>query len=233
MNEVNRTTTTLSAILSDNRKDRTMAHPHHFEGDKHLSHRLFDIGVPIGLFLAFYIFYNNGVVSPSEAVKTTGLWAISLLALTLLVGPASKIFPFLDTFKANRKVWGVLSFWIALLHFLLVAHFFWKWNLGRLIDFDNPRYNGILTGLLSLVILGLVTWTSNKKMIAKMDPSLWKIIQTTSYLALVLAVLHFYYMEQKDGVLVIKRLLGQVTFWFSAGVIALRLLVLFLPSKKK
>jgi len=47
-----------------------------------------------------------------------------------------------------------------------------------------------------------------------------------------LAVSHFYLMEQVNGVLVIKRLLGQITFVFSVLVITLRILILLLPAKK-
>ena len=211
---------------------KKVGHPHHFDGDKHLYHRFFDAAVPLGLLLAFYLFYNNGVTSPKEAVKTTGLWSISLLAITLAVGSLSKISPLFEPFKANRKVWGVTAFWAAALHMGLVFHFFWKWDLSRLWAIANPKYNGIAAGLFAFIILGLVTYTSQEKVIKKMNPHVWKTIQTTSYLALILAVLHFLYMEQKDGVLVIKKLLGQITFWGSLSVITARLLVIFLPEKK-
>ena len=91
---------------------------------------------------------------------------------------------------------------------------------------------GTLSGLLALVILFLVTITSSQKALTKLSPKIWKIIQTSSYLAMALAVSHFYLMEQVNGVLVIKRLLGQITFVFSILVIALRILILLLPAKK-
>lgn len=209
-----------------------MPHPYHWEKKKHASHRFFDIAVPFALLLGFYRFYNEGVINPSEAVKTTGLWAISLLALTLVVGPLSRIFSLFEHLKAHRKVWGVTAFWAAVLHIGLVFHFFWKWDLTRLWDITHPRYNGIGAGLLAVIILALVTFTSQEKVIKKINPGTWKMLQTTSYLALILAVLHFFFMEQRDGVLVIKRTLGQITFWGSITVIAARLLVFFLPNIK-
>lgn len=207
-------------------------HLYHWDKEKHASHRFLDILVPLGLLLVFFWFYNNGVISPREAVKTTGLWSISLLALTLAVGPLSKLHSMFEHLKAHRKVWGVTAFWAAALHIGLVFHFFWKWDLSRLWDIANPKYNGIATGLLALIILGLVAYTSQEKVIKKMNPHVWKTIQTTSYLALILAVTHFFLMEQKDGVLLIKRLLGQIAFWGSLSVIAARLLIIFLPEKK-
>lgn len=209
------------------------SHPYHWQKDKHAGHRFLDIVIPLGLLFIYYWFYNKGILSGTEAVKTSGLWAISLLSLTLVIGPLSRVFPIIEHLKAHRKVWGVTSFWAAVAHVLLVIHFYWKWDLSRLWDITNPKYTGVVTGLLALCILGLVTWTSKKSVIAKTDPRVWKIIQTTSYLALSLAVLHFFYMEQKDGVLVIKRLLGQITFYFSILVLAARLLIVLLPSRNK
>jgi DMSO/TMAO reductase YedYZ heme-binding membrane subunit len=215
------------------KKVSTQSHPHHWDQPKNINHKFFDMAVPIGLLAIFFIFYNKGVITGSEAVKTSGLLSIALLSATLVVGPASRIIPFFEQFKANRKVWGILSFWIVLLHMALVGIVYWHWDFTKLFDISNPKYNGIASGILAVVILGLVSFTSNEKMIRKMSPTTWKIIQTTSYIALALAVLHFYLMEQKDGVLVIKRLLGRLTFYFAFAVVILRLFVMFLPSKKK
>ena len=100
------------------------------------------------------------------------------------------------------------------------------------MDFQNPKYLGILAGLIALAILSVVTLTSNKKALKALTPNTWKAIQTTSYIALLLAVVHFYIVESKDGVLVIKRLLGQITFGFAAFVAVFRLILQFLPNKK-
>lgn len=190
--------------------------------------RLIDIGVPLGLFLIFFKFYNFGKITPSEMVKTTGLLAISLLAITLLIGPLCKIIPSLEVLKAHRKFWGILSFVIALLHTSLVFIYFFKFDLTKFIDTSNPKYSGIVVGLLALAILLLVTLTSTKKALSILSPQAWKAVQLTSYLALILAVSHFYLMEQVNGVLVIKRLLGQITFWLAAAVVVFRLFILFL-----
>lgn len=192
---------------------------------------LLDFGVPILLFLLFFVFYNFGKITPSEMVKTTGLLSISLLALTLIVGPLSRIFPPLEPLKEHRKIWGILSFLVALAHTGLVYIYFFKFNLLRFVDTSNPKYNGILSGLLALLILFIVTLTSNQKAINKLSPKIWKLVQTTSYLALILASLHFFLMEQVNGALVIKRLLGQITFWFAILAIALRVVVIFFSKK--
>lgn len=209
-----------------------MQHPYHYSIDKTAKHRLIDFGVPIILFLAFFFFYNFGQFNPREMIKTSGLLSITLLGITLAVGPLARLIPALDIFKAHRKFWGILSFLVALIHVGLVFEHYYRFNLLKFIDFANPKYMGTLSGLLALIILFLVTMTSNNKALTKLSPKMWKIIQTTSYLALALAVAHFYILESVNGVLIIKKLLGQITFVFSVLVIALRILILFLPSKK-
>lgn len=210
----------------------TQAHPYHYHIDKKLHHRLIDVLIPVSLFLLYFFFYNFGKFTPSEMIKTTGLWSISLLGVTLLVGPLARFFPVLDSLKAHRKFWGITSALIATTHVLLVVIFFYKFNLGRLVDISHPKFPGILSGELALIILILVTLTSNNKALTKLDPQVWKAIQLTSYLAMALAISHFYLMELVNGVLVIKRLLGQITLAFAVLVVAVRLLVLLLPARK-
>ena len=209
------------------KKSGHQSHPYHYSVDKNLIQHLIDWGIPIGLFLLYFNFYNFGKFNPSEMVKTSGLLAIALLALTLVVGPAARFFPALDILKAHRKFWGVTSFLFVVLHLSLVVIFYLKWNLMALVNPANPKFLGLTAGVLAFMILLLVTLTSNRKALKHLDPKLWKAIQTTSYIALILAVGHFYLMEQVNWVLVIKRLLGQITFWFAFLVIIIRLIVLF------
>ncbi len=208
-------------------------HPYHYSEDKNIIQYFLDWGVPVSLSLLYFYFYNFGKFSPSEMVKTSGLVAISLLALTLAVGPIARFFPALDILKAHRKFWGISSFLFLILHLSLVVIFYYKFNFLAIIDPGNPKFGGLLSGLLAGGVLLLVTLTSNKKAMQGLSPRVWKIIQTTSYAALILAVLHFYLMEQINGVLVIKRLLGKITFYFAAAVILIRLIVLILPREKK
>lgn len=211
---------------------KVKGHPYHYWQDKNLLQQLVDYLVPVGLFFLYFFFYNFGKFTPSEMIKTTGLLSITLLGLTLVIGPLCKFFPGLNFLKAHRKMWGILSFFIAFIHMGLVLDFYYKWSLTRFIDYSNPKYPAILSGLLSLVILFFVTLTSNPKALAKLDPEVWKAIQTTSYLALILAVSHFFLMESVNGSLVIKKLLGQITFYFATVVVLLRVIIIFLPSKR-
>lgn len=206
-------------------------HPYHYSEDKNTTQKLIDIGIPIGLLWIYFQYYNFGKITPSEMIKTTGLLAIALLSLTLLIGPACRFLP-LDILKAHRKTWGIFSFVVALIHGILIYIYYFNYDLAKLFDPSSPKYLGLLVGLISLGILSVVTLTSNQKALKALSPKAWKIIQSLSYIALVSAVLHFYLVESTNGVLVIKRLLGQITFGFAAFVVFFRLLVQFFPSKK-
>lgn len=200
---------------------------------KDKTHHLLDYGVPIFLLWIYFQFYNFGKITSQEMIKTTGLLAIGLLSITLVIGPACRFFPSLEPLKAHRKAWGIFSFLAALTHVILIFIYIFHFNFLKFIDISNPKFLGLLSGLIAFFILLIVTFTSFKKILYALDPKVWKMIQTTSYLALIFALLHFYLVESKDGVLVIKRLLGQITFAFAAFVVLLRLLVIILPTKPK
>lgn len=208
------------------------SHPYHYSENKTLIQKLIDFGVPLALFWLYFQFYNFGRITPQEMIKTTGLAAISLLSLTLVIGPLCRFFPSLNDLKAHRKVWGITSFLFAFVHTSLIFIYFFKFNLLKFVDFSSPRYPALLAGILALVILFVVTITSNKQALTTLSPKVWKVVQTTAYLALILAVLHFYLVESQNGVLVIKRVLGQITFGFAGLVVLLRLIILILPNKK-
>lgn len=193
---------------------------------------LFDFGFPIGLFFIYFQFYNFGKITPQEMIKTTGLVAIALLSITLAIGPLSRFLPFLNNLKIYRKIWGILSFVFAFIHMSLIFAVFFKFNLAKFVDFSNPKYPGLLAGILALLILLIITLSSTKAAFTSLPPKVWKFIQSTVYLALFFAVLHFYLVESVNGVLVIKRLLGQITFGFTGFVALLRLVTLLLPSQK-
>lgn len=208
------------------------AHPYHYSAEKNTLQRLIDLGVPVVLYWLYFQFYNFGKITPSEVIKTTGLLSIALIALTLFVGPACRFFPFFESLKAHRKAWGLFGFFVGLAHATLIYIFYFKYDLAGLFNPAGPKYYGLLAGLVSLIILAVVTLTSNKAALNALSPKTWKRIQSASFLALIMAVLHFYLVESVNGVLVIKRVVGQITFGFAAFVVLFRILVQLLPSKK-
>ena len=210
---------------------KVKSHPYHHTSEG-IFQKFFDFAIPLVLLYLYYRFYNFGKITPSEMIKTTGLWSIALLSLTLIIGPLSRFLPFVDPLKAHRKVWGIMAFLAGLTHAVLIYINYFKFDLSKFVDFSSPRYPGLLAGIAALIILAVVTFTSNKLALVSLSPAIWKMIQTTVYIALFLAVLHFYLVESVNGVLVIKRVVGQITFGFAAVAVALRVLVMLLPARK-
>ena len=138
----------MSIIKYATLKLMTNKHPYHYSESKNIVQRLIDFGIPLGLFLLYLQFYNFsgakissfaynfGKITPQEMIKTTGLLAIALLSLTLFIGPACRFFPSLDILKAHRKSWGVLSFFIALTHAVLIYIFYINYDFAKLF---NPQ----------------------------------------------------------------------------------------------
>jgi sulfoxide reductase heme-binding subunit YedZ len=198
--------------------------------DKKISHSsiltgILNIAVPAALFFLFFYLYSLGKVTQVEMVKTTGLWALSLLGITLIVGPISRFVPGLQFLRANRKFWGITSFFIALTHLILVMKFYFPGTLAPFLNIYSSKFTGVMSGLTALVLLAAISLTSTKRVAAKLPSHAWKRIQTASYLVLFLAILHFYNMESFLGVLIIKRLLGKIAIIFSLIVIFVRLLI--------
>ena len=206
-------------------------HPYHYWQSKNITQRVIDFAVPLGLFLLLFYFYNHLKISPSEMIKTTGLLSITLLGVTLIIGPLSAIFTFANLARAHRKFWGITSALIGLVHVVLVTIYYYKFNFAPFLNFSSPKYPGLLSGIIALLLLLIITFTSNQKSIRMLSPRVWKAVQTASYLALFLSLTHFYLMESTNGVLIIKRLAGKIVFGFSAAVILARIAIIFLPKK--
>lgn len=197
----------------------------HTEFEKKLINKIVDWTVPIAIFLLFLIFYNHFKISYSQMIKNTGLTAITLLGITLFVGPAGKFFKFANQLKIHRKFWGISSFYFGVAHATLAFYKHYNISLSELFNPQDEHFTGIISGLASLILLFLITITSNKKSIDWLGAKRWKAFQTLSYLALFLAILHFYLMETTAGAFVIRRLLGKIAFAFSIIVIILRIAV--------
>jgi len=185
----------------------------------------FHILIPLLVFLLYFVTYNKFNMTTSEMIKTTGLWSITLLSVTLMVGPLSKYIKFFNHIKIHRKFWGITSFFIAIAHFVLVVYKYYKWDFIATLSFSNPKAAPVWAGMLAVILLFFITITSNKKSIEVMGAKKWKFLQTMSYIALVFVLVHFYLAETKDGVLVIKRFMGRFALAFGVLAVLVRMWV--------
>lgn len=185
----------------------------------------FHILVPLAVFLLYFVTYNKFKMTTSEMIKTSGLWSITLLSITLMVGPLSKYIKLFNHLKVHRKFWGITSFFVALAHFGLVVYKYYHWDFVATLSLSNPKAAPVWAGMVAIILLFLITVTSNKKSVELMGAKRWKLLQTMSYLALAFVLIHFYLAETKDGVLVIKRFMGRFAMGFGILAILVRLWV--------
>lgn len=167
--------------------------------------------------------------------KIAGLLALLLLGTTFLIGPLSFFFPKIFTpVKIYRKYLGISGFVVALIHAALSLFSYFKMDVAfMLFDGKNEHLLGVWLGILALFIFLTMTLTSTKKAIETIGASMWKKLQTGGYLALVLVMAHFIFMETNKGLFIIRRPLGRAIFVFGFLVLAARLLVFFLTLFKK
>lgn len=119
----------------------------------------------------------------------------------------------------------------AFIHFFLVFSIYSKFNFFSLLSPNKARFVPYMIGLTSLLILVLITSTSIKFIFNRLNPHTWKGIQATSYIALFLAIIHFYLAEQEGGVFTLYHILEHGTYWFGIVAIVFRLAILFIPKK--
>ncbi|KAA0454974.1 MAG: sulfoxide reductase heme-binding subunit YedZ, partial [Candidatus Thioglobus sp.] len=138
--------------------------------------------------LLFDVLMGNLIDPIEEITNPTGLWALRLLLLSLLITPLNKILPF-SIIKYRRMI-GVFSFFYACLHlgiFLIDQQF-----NPEFIAEDIIKRPYITIGFSTFIILFLLAITSTNKMVRWLGKR-WKKLHKFIYLATILAVVHFYW----------------------------------------
>lgn len=196
-----------------------------------ISRIVFDWIVPIDIFCFYFLFFNYGKVTETGIIKATGLVGILLLAITLVIGPLSRFFQSINFIKANRKFWGIASVVFVAIHALLVFGGYFNFSISILFNAISQKSIGLISGLISLLILFIVTATSFHFFMRHLNHATWKKIQNTSYIALFFALLHFFFIEQKAFSFTFNHVLETVPFWLSTIALFLRIIVYYFPKK--
>jgi DMSO/TMAO reductase YedYZ heme-binding membrane subunit/nitrite reductase/ring-hydroxylating ferredoxin subunit len=132
-------------------------------------------------------------------IRAFGSAAFLMLTVILAIGPLARMFPKLLPLLYNRRHFGVLTFFVALIHAGLMIEWYLVQNalpslwveLSKTEDY--ARFIGFpfkILGLGALVILLVMAATSHDFWLAFLGPRLWKAIHMAVYLAYGLAVMH-------------------------------------------
>ena len=133
---------------------------------------------------------------PVEAViHFTGIGALNLLLISLLISPAAKFFKmgFLIQF---RRIIGLYAFTYAVCHLLNFLSFEVQFDLQLFVDeiFERPYITVGMTAFLFLLALAV---TSTAKVRRKMKRK-WQTLHNFSYLIGLLVVIHFYWSVKSE-----------------------------------
>nr|WP_218352956.1 protein-methionine-sulfoxide reductase heme-binding subunit MsrQ [Alteromonas lipotrueiana] len=170
--------------------------------------------------LAFQFFLgvtNQLGADPVEAlINFTGLNAIHLLFITLLVSPAARHLPCGDIMR-YRRLLGLYVFAYAVSHLLVYIFFELQrdWSLLASEIIERPY---IIVGLCALMILTALTVTSFESLRKKMGRR-WQSLHNLIYVCLVLVLLHFSWSQ--------KTIIAEPLIYWAVAAI------LLLPRKDK
>jgi sulfoxide reductase heme-binding subunit YedZ len=139
---------------------------------------------------------NNLGTNPVETLThETGLWALRLLLITLMVTPLRRFTNVLWLIKIRRML-GLFAFFYAALHFTtyiwLDQFFDWKEILV-----DIPKRPFITIGFISFVLLMPLAVTSTNAMQRRLKKR-WLTLHKLVYLIPVLVIIHFIWSLKAD-----------------------------------
>ncbi|MAG18419.1 MAG: hypothetical protein CL944_03015 [Candidatus Diapherotrites archaeon] len=177
--------------------------------------------------------FSDFAHSIDELNKVAALAGIGLIALAFLSGPLSRLWPKTCAWLLpTRKYVGIGGFILAALHSIYAIIIFYDLDLNQIL-LENPHALAIILGIIAILIFALITFTSTKKAVKQMGYSKWKTIQTTGYVALLLAVIHFILLETKPEIGLSVRPYGLLFLAIAIIALAMKGLMILIQSPEK
>ena len=128
--------------------------------------------------------------NPQEAIlRTTGLWCLTMLLVTLGVTPVRRLLHWPELIGLRRML-GLWAFAYATLHFLSFWAFEHEFDWLALLR-DSTKRPFVAVGLLCFTLLVPLAATSTQAAIRRLGAA-WKRLHRLVYLAATLALVHFF-----------------------------------------
>lgn len=152
--------------------------------------------VPICI-LAVNLFADKITGDPVETMtRTTGIWALRLLLITLAVTPLRQIFKFPELIKLRRML-GLFSFFYAVLHMLVYVVFDQFFDFQAIIT-DVVEKKFIFAGMTALLLMVPLAATSTNGMVKRLGGKNWRRLHRLIYVIAIAAVVHFIWLVKAD-----------------------------------
>lgn len=205
----------------------------------------FVIGAILFFVIIYYHYLRRGIINPflpNEvsflflANKAFAISAIFLIGISFLIGPLAKFFDYFKNKIRYRKEIGVMGFLFALVH-IIISIFFLKDKFPNEWLIENQP--SIIFGVISLVILIIVTSVSNNFSIIKLGYKKWIFLQRLAYLAFIFAAIHFIILRfswWKEWLKTLDPLYPPgtlIAIIFVIIILLIRIIVLFIDKKEE
>ncbi len=150
---------------------------------------------PLGL-MVFDGFQNDLTADPiNELTRRTGIWALRILLLTLLMTPL-KVITGSFVFIRVRRMMGLFAFFYTSLHLVIYVWLDLGLDWTHFLE-DLVERTFITVGMLAWIMMLPMAITSNKRMVRKLGKS-WKKLHQVIYMVICLACLHFLWLVKSD-----------------------------------
>jgi methionine sulfoxide reductase heme-binding subunit len=146
--------------------------------------------------------------NPIEFItRSTGLWTLIFLCITLAVTPLRRLTG-VAAFVRFRRMLGLYAFFYATLHFTTYL-WFDKWFDVAAILKDIGKRPFITVGFAAFVLLIALAVTSPRAMVRKLGRR-WQTLHRAIYAIGALAILHFWWMKAGKHDLLLPKLYGAI-----------------------
>ena len=146
--------------------------------------------------------------NPIEFItRSTGLWTLVFLCITLAVTPLRRLTGF-NALLRFRRMLGLFAFFYVVLHFTTYI-WFDKWFDVFAILKDIAKRPFIMVGFAAFVLLIPLAITSPKAMVRKLGRR-WQTLHNLIYPIAALAILHFWWMKAGKHDLILPKIYGAI-----------------------
>ncbi|SMG60212.1 protein-methionine-sulfoxide reductase heme-binding subunit MsrQ [Paraburkholderia susongensis] len=146
--------------------------------------------------------------NPIEFItRSTGLWTLVFLCITLAVTPLRRLTG-VAAFVRFRRMLGLYTFFYATLHFTTYL-WFDKWFDLAAIFKDIGKRPFITVGFAAFVLLIALAVTSPRAMVRKLGRR-WQTLHRAIYAIGALAILHFWWMKAGKHDLLLPKIYGAI-----------------------
>ncbi|GJL82064.1 MAG: protein-methionine-sulfoxide reductase heme-binding subunit MsrQ [marine bacterium B5-7] len=140
---------------------------------------------------------SGALIEPvEELTKTTGIWALRLLLVTLAITPIRKLTGWHKLIRFRRML-GVFSFTYMTLHFSIYL-FLDRLLSGEEIFTDLTERPYIIAGFTCFMLCVPLALTSTDRMMRRLGGRHWQRLHRLVYPAAIAAALHFIWLVKAD-----------------------------------